>query len=353
LEQIEIIERPQQNSADTAAGTELGRQASQRGEADPLRSKVALPLRAVFYPLGFAVEISTNAQDVLDAAAQSWGHLRGRYPREVLRLRIGIADDGSTECPPAPVVRGQGHLLSMIADAQNQAICDLEKGFAFAWLNQAALEHRDYLRYHFIEAAALVLISALYVTPIHAACVSRHGRGMLLCGESGAGKSSLAYACARAGWIFTSDDASYLLRDGGQTRVIGNSHQVRFRPSAQELFPELHGRSLTPRAEGKPSIEIPTSELSGLVTSNEAMVRYLIFLNRQPSAVAELLTLSPSVALQRFSQDLYPAEEVQQYQAAALEQLASTEVYELRYCELDRAVDRLELLARGDNEPLL
>jgi hypothetical protein len=220
-------------------------------------------------------------------------------------------------------------------------------------LNHAALRHGDYLRYHFIEATALVLISALYVTPIHAACVSRHGRGMLLCGESGAGKSSLAYACARAGWTFTSDDASYLLRDGDQSRVIGNSHQVRFRPSAKELFPELHGRCLTPRAEGKPSIEVPTSELSGLVTSDEATIGYLIFLNRQPSAVAELLPLARGAVLQRFYRDLFPADEVQRLQAGALEQLASTEVYELRYCELDHAVERLEWLARGEGKPAL
>jgi hypothetical protein len=354
LEQLEMIERSQRRDARAGAVAEPDRPAStQRGEEDPLLSKVALPLCAVFYPLGFAVEISTNAQGVLDAAAQSWGHLGGRYAREPLRLRIGVAAGGSGDCPPAPVVRGQRHLLSMIADAQNQAICDLEKGFAFAWVNHAALGHRDYLRYHFIEATALTLISARYVTPIHAACVSRHGRGMLLCGESGAGKSSLAYACARAGWTFTSDDASYLLRDGDPSRVIGNSHQVRFRPSAKELFPELQGRHLTPRAEGKPSIEVPTSELTGLVTSDEATIRYLIFLNRQPAAVAELQPLAQGEVLERFYQDLYPAAEVQRLQAGALEQLAATAVYELRYSELDHAVARLESLARGEGEPAL
>src|SRR5271168_4907051 len=37
---------------------------------DPLLCKMELPLRAVFYPLGFAVEISTNSQAVLDAAKE-------------------------------------------------------------------------------------------------------------------------------------------------------------------------------------------------------------------------------------------------------------------------------------------
>ena len=322
-------------------------------ESDPLLCNMALSLCSTFYPLGFAVEIVTNSPDVLDAATESWGHLHRRHDAPVLQLRIGVVEDTSTDCPPPPLVRAQRHLLSIVADAHNQAICDLKAGFAFAWLNHGAVQHRGYLRYHFIESTALVLISTSYATPIHAACVSRYGRGMLFCGDSGVGKSSLAYACARAGWIYTSDDASYVLRSSDRPCVIGHSHQVRFRPSARELFPELRGRSLTPRPCGKPSIEVPTSELSGMVTANEAAVDYIIFLNRQPSATAELLPLSNEVALQYFRQNVYPLDEIKQPQIVALEHLSRMGVYELRYSDLHQAVDRLERLAQYSGTPAL
>lgn len=320
--------------------------ATSASEADPLLCNVPLPLRAIFYPLGFAVEIITNEQAVLDAANESWGHFRQRHTRPTLQFRIGIAEGGSANCPPAPLVRAQRHLISMVADPHNQAICDLKGGFAFAWLNYSTLKHRSYLRYHFIEAVALLLISTSYVTAIHAACVSRYGMGMLLCGDSGAGKSSLAYACARAGWTYTSDDGSYLLRDANPPRVIGNSHQVRFRPTAKNLFPELHGRSITPRAEGKPSIEVPISNFPGIITADEAQVHCIIFLNRQSSSIAELVPFSKTLATQRFHQSLYPVEEIRQFQESALQQLLATEIYELRYRDLHHAVNRLELLAR-------
>lgn len=316
-------------------------------EDDPLRCKVALPLRATFYPLGFAVEVITNSHAVLDSADESWGHLRQRHWKPLLQLRITVAEEGFADCPPAPVVRAHRHLLCIVADAHNQAICDLSTGFACAWLSRSAVQYRSYLRYHFMEAAALVLISTSYATAIHAACVSRHGKGMLLCGDSGAGKSSLAYACARAGWTYTSDDSSYLLCDGNPPNVIGNSHQVRFRPSANDLFPELHGRGITPRAEGKPSIEVPTSDLPGIVTADEAKVHYIIFLNRQPGAVAELVPVSKALALQRFQQALYPVEEIRERQAADLQRLFVAEIYELRYRDLHHAVDRLDRLARN------
>jgi hypothetical protein len=318
---------------------------------DPLLCNVELPLREVFYPLGFAFEIVTNRQAVLDAASESWRHSRPRDAGPALQLRIGITPGISGNCPPAPVARGQQHLISLIADSQNQAICDLNAGFAFAWLTEDALANRSYARYHFLEAVALMLISTTYATPIHAACVSRHGRGMLLCGPSGTGKSTLAYACARRGWIFTSDDASYLRHHASDLRVVGNSHQVRFRPSAKDLFPELRGRSITPRAEGKPSIEVPTAELPGIVTADEALVHHIILLTRVPSAYAELRPLPREAAQQYFRQYLQLPEKIQKMQSEAASSFATADVYELRYQDLDQAIDCLDLLARDSGKP--
>lgn len=318
---------------------------------DPLLCNMEMPLREVFYPLGFAFEIVTNRQAVLDAANESWRHCRPRDAGPVLQLRIGVTPGISGTCPPTPVSRGQQHLVSMVADAQNHAICDLNAGFAFAWLTEDALLNRSYARYHFLEAVALLLISTTYATPIHAACVSRHGRGMLLCGPSGTGKSTLAYACARRGWVFTSDDASYLRHYASDLRVVGNSHQVRFRPSAKDLFPELRGRSITPRAEGKPSIEVPTAELPGITTADEALVHHIILLTRQPSAQAELRPLPREAAQHYFRQYLQLPDKIQKMQAEAARSFATADVYELRYQDLDQAIDCLDRLARDSGKP--
>jgi len=76
---------------------------------------------------------------------------------------------------------------------------------------------------------------------VHAGCAALDGRGVLLCGDSGAGKSTLTYALARAGWAYVTDDCSFLLNCGKRRMVTGNCNQVRFRPSAGELFPEVAG----------------------------------------------------------------------------------------------------------------
>ncbi len=321
-------------------------------ENDPLLCKMELPLRAVFYPLGFAVEVSTNSQAVLDAARESWKNLSQRHTSPMLRMGIAITDGGFGDCPPAPVVRAHRQLLTIVANPENQAVCDLGAGYAYAWLTPGAVLHRSYIRRHYIEAIALILISNSYATAIRAASVIRHGRGILLCGDPGSGKSTFAYACARAGWTYTSDDECYLLRATGQPRVAGNSRQIRLRPSASDLFPELRGRATTPQAEGKAFIEIATAELSGVMTAEDAPIDYVIFLNRQPSAGADLVPVSRTVAMRRFHQSLFPEDEVQQLREAALQRLCAAEIYELRYRDLEHAVDRLDRLVRGPSASL-
>lgn len=317
-----------------------------RDFSDPLLSNVNLPLRALFHPLGFSLEIVTNSQAVMAAAQASWGHFQKRFSVPALKIHIGVLQGGTADCPPAPVCRTQGDLLSMIADTQNFAVCDLAKGFAFGWVTEAAATRTSYLRYHFLEAIALSLIGTLHAAPIHAASVEFDGRGFLLCGDSGAGKSSLAFACARAGWKYVSDDASYLVHDS-LNRVVGNWSQIRFRPSAAEIFPELKGRNLTPRAQGKPSIEVPIQSLvRDVETATDVQVEYIVFLDRHQSHVPELLPFSKDFARKAFEHPMANMGTNRSARVASIDQLLGVGTYQLCYRELDWAVDRLEALAR-------
>jgi hypothetical protein len=62
------------NEGEASVPETLQKETSSSSIEDPLLCNVELPLRAVFYPLGFAFEIVTNSQAVLDAAGESWRH---------------------------------------------------------------------------------------------------------------------------------------------------------------------------------------------------------------------------------------------------------------------------------------
>jgi len=314
---------------------------------DTLIANAPLTLRETFYPLGFPIEIATNSPAVLEAAAQSWAMFQQRFHRPPLTLHLGVTSDldESSPLPPAPCCRIERHLLSHIADDHNFIHCDLNAGFAFGWVTRQTAESASYLRYHIIESAALAMIAALRAAPLHAACVSAHGHGMLLCGDSGAGKSSLAFAGARSGWTFTSDDSSYLLLDRNDRMVVGNCHQFRLRDSGPQLFPELEGRSITPRAAGKPSIEIPTAELPGIMRSESAIVESIVFLNRENVETPELVEASRKTAHSWFRQFPYSHTAMFGEQQDSICHLLEVPIYELRYTDLAWAVERLNTLA--------
>ena len=314
---------------------------------EALLSNMELPLRRTFYPLGYPVEIITNESSVLEAASESFGHARLSRPRAPLQVCIGVSKGSDSPCPPEPTRRQYNHLYSLVADAENQALLDLKLCISYVWVKTASVKNRLYFRYNFLEKTVYLLLGSSVVTDLHAACVSKNGKGILLCGDSGAGKSTLSYACARAGWTFTSDDTSYLINDSVVPHVIGHSHRMRFRPTAKALFPELEGRELTPRLEGKPSLEIPTSELPGLTTDSEARVHSIVYLNRSPSETGVLIRLPQGTATQRMCKELYSAGEIRAKHQKLLEALSDIPTYELLYRDLDQAIDQLGILARS------
>ena len=314
---------------------------------DSLLSNMDLPLRGIFYPLGYALEISTNDPAVLEAANESFGHQRSCRTSATLKIRIGVTEEGGFDCPPEPTRRQYNHLYSLVANAENQALLDLKRCVGCAWLTKAAVDNRLYFRYNFLEKTVYLLLGSSVVTDLHAACVSKNGKGVLLCGDSGAGKSTLSYACARAGWTYTSDDTSYLINDSAVPRVIGHSHRMRFRPAAKALFPELEARKLTPRLEGKPSIEVPSSEFPGLATASEVEVHSIVYLDRNSPGSAMLVPLPEGTATQRTRSELYSAGEIRAKHEQILEALSGIPTYELRYRELNDAVHQLDRLAQN------
>ena len=314
-----------------------------------------LPLRAVYYPLGFPFEIRTDSAEVMKAAEESWSRFEKKFGIPETSIRVVSLSDGPQDCPPPPVVRVHGSLVVNIADAGNLSVSDLDGGHTRMWLTQAAISRRAYMRYFFLESTVYAHIAQRFATGIHAACVCLEGSGMLLCGDSGAGKSSLAWACARRGWTYVTDDASYLVHDRDDHLVAGHCHQVRFRPSASELFPELAGLDITPRAAGKPSIELSVDlaalSFGGIRQAQTASVDCIVFLNRsQPgraSAPAALRSFSRDEARRFMRSSTYGSSERVQRQFEAIEGLLTAEIMELQYRDLDEGVEQLTSLVKG------
>jgi serine kinase of HPr protein (carbohydrate metabolism regulator) len=157
------------------------------------------------------------------------------------------------------------------------------------------------------------------------------------------GKSTLAYACARAGWTFVADDATILPQNRRDCVVTGKPHQARFREDVPRLFPEFDGYATRARPTGKLSIEVPIQALSGIRSAVRCDVKRMVFLDRGKPGGLE--RIGEESALEKMMQDSYCyGPETQARHERALRRLLRTPAYRLRYERLQDAMDALKSL---------
>jgi hypothetical protein len=317
---------------------------------DPLGYDLPLPLRSRYYPMGFPLDLATNSEDILAAVDSIWAQFPVTSRQRAAKLRV-VVENCDARVPPLPSMpRGGNHLVSIVHGPDNFAVCDLAGSFTFACLTQDVARDQPYIRYHFLEPAGYLMIDAAHLSPIHASCVALNGRAVLLCGDAGAGKTSLAYASARKGWTYLSDDATHIVRGRADRAVVGRPYRIRFRESASLLFPELNRFTPERRPNGKLDIEVETSAL-GMAVALESNATHLVFLNRQSNgARASVEPFARTEAANRLQNLICQGDErVRSEQSHALTEFLHLPIVQLTYGDLDAAESALRALVEtGD-----
>jgi hypothetical protein len=313
---------------------------------DPLLTRVPLLYDGAFYPYGFPARIRSNSPLALEAAAIGCHPYRKKFDHPPLDVRMLVSESDAPGCVEPPTFRSQGNLLTFVADSENFACLDLSTGFSFGWVTKGTAQNTEYFRQCFLDVMIFCLLEIKHLVTLHAACVMFDGKGLLFAGPSGAGKSSLAYACTRRGWTYVSDDASAFLRDSPRPLVIGHPHRFRFREPVGELFPEFLGLKSSMRAYGKPTIEVGTVSMGGIRTAEDSPIDCIVFLNREAHTGRPQVERVPvEEAWKRLSFSVWAVQlPAYEERIAAVERLLEIPAYEIRYSDLDPAIDALEEL---------
>lgn len=159
---------------------------------------------------------------------------------------------------------------------------------------------------------------------LHAACVARpDGRSIVLAGDAGDGKSTIAAALIRAGYDYLSDDAVFIDMRGVKPRLVAyHKHFHMTDDLRSRLFPGQTGEWLGEKWAIDPEGLFPGRRRRGV-----AQADLLIFPRITAAARSELTQLSPAEtmgALFRTSTQVFFDRALAGRHLAALRGLAST-----------------------------
>jgi hypothetical protein len=173
---------------------------------------------------------------VIQAAEEGWGAFEQMFDGNPVRVCLGVTE-GDSESPA-----GVSHPCERTFDVDCCRPGELHavrfRPGLCVWVGDA--EHgggSPVAALPVSTAGGATLAQQRAFAPLHGALVMRNGTGVMLCGDSCAGKSTLAYGCARAGWTYVSDDGTFLVRGRDDRYAIGDPHGIRFRTDAPACFP--------------------------------------------------------------------------------------------------------------------
>jgi hypothetical protein len=291
----------------------------------------SLSLCGLFHPMGYPLEIRSNSREILHQAERLWQ----RYPviSNAEPLRLSVYVNGARAVlphnPPPPSIHK--HLFTIDHGTHDFAKADLSTGTAYVSVSENAASDWRYFRYHFLEPLACVLLGARHFVYVHASCIARDGRAVVLCGDSGAGKTCLAYACAKRAWSFVSGDAVQIVRGRKDRMVVGRPYEIRFRDSARAIFPELKSFPPEIRANGKTDLEIDTSDLE-IAVESQSFASHLVLIQR--GKVNRIEKLDPAHAMRELSATIcYGDDRTRCEQRETLAHFLQIPLWRLRYTD--------------------
>ncbi len=128
----------------------------------------------------------------------------------------------------------------MVADFHDQGLLliDDQRGRVNGYLVEPDAMHQD-VRASYLHFALTELLKRQGLYRIHATALEKRGRGLLIPGNSGRGKTTACLALLRAGYRFLSDDHPLVRENGTGLDVLSFPAKIDVTDTTTDFFPEL------------------------------------------------------------------------------------------------------------------
>ncbi|MBZ5514402.1 MAG: hypothetical protein LAN62_06095 [Acidobacteriia bacterium] len=290
---------------------ELGRWPAGRLETTPagrpdfLRKDAQTPISRAFHVAGVRLFIETNSETILESAHEAFASSTPAMAGRGAKLRLWVDPSGNSGPPwPKPYFRGLSHLIFGGFDSQNSFLIDLRTGTVLGRFSPKMAADRSMWKTVIFPVIFSALAPSLDLAVLHCGCVGADGGGLLLAGESGQGKSTLAVALAQVGFRFLSDDRTVLSLTSEGLTAWSVLPGLKLRPDARSHFDGLADLQPAPLWGGEEAYRVDAREELNVHTTPRCEPRWLIFLERQPIPEFTLRRISAPEAAARMEAGL-------------------------------------------------
>ena len=268
---------------------------------DPFQEKQPTPHRRHFFVLGAEFIVNSNELGLLELVDDAFGglpehKLASRIPR--LTIDLILCEEQSSDIPDAlPPLRlqsGAGIIVGAF-DSKNYAVISVAQRCALISVSREMLAFPYELRYELLEFAFLTLAPRVQgLVPLHAACVGLGDRGLLLAGQTGAGKSMLSLSCMLRGFDFLAEDGVFvspdkLLATGCANFVHLHKDALRY-VSDVETNEAILASPIIRRRSGAQKFELNVRETRFSLAPIPLQLAALVLISPQPARDELLLT---------------------------------------------------------------
>jgi hypothetical protein len=328
--------------------------------ADPFHERALPASRTRMHLLGGAFEFECGSSELRRLVDWAYAGLPRHKLSEApprIRVRVALAprarQQAQVDPPRIEMLSGAG-LLCGTTSSSDFAVLASDYRSGLVVVSRDMLRFPYHTRYELIEFAVFTLAArAQGLMPLHGACVGHDGRGLLLFGDSGAGKSTASLHCLLRGMEFLAEDSIFVTPDTMLATGIANFLHVRSdsldsvpvsSASAIRRSPVIRRRS------GVEKFEVDLRRPEFRLAASPLKVTGVVFISAQSARKGVLLTpLRSHETLARFKRN-QPYAVNQPGWTTFRKRIAAAPAFELRRGRNPaEAADALQaLLADGD-----
>jgi len=273
--------------------------------ADPFHERSGKLTRGPLQLLGAKFEFESNSEQLMQLVDLAYARLpRHRLPGVVPRLRVGLlltssqaaANKGrrsGSEPPPLQMFSGAGFVGGATGSSDFVMVSQVERT-ALVGVSANMLRSPYHTRYEVIEFAVFSLAARVQgLVPLHAACVGAGGRGLLLMGASGSGKSTVSLQCLLQGLDFVSEDAVFVTPDSLRATGVANFLHVRSDSlrwvSRKSDVAAIRNSPVITRRSGVKKFEVDLRRGGYRLAASPLQLASVVFLSAQSAGTGPLL----------------------------------------------------------------